>query len=202
MTSNQEYRLTPTQEGMLYHALLAPESEAYQVQLTFLLSELDPSAFLASWERLALRHCVFRTRFAWKDCEYPKQVVASKVSLPWTHLNWREMSSDEADRQWDTLLRADRIRPFDLSSLPLMRFTLAQDPAGQHRFVWTFPHLLLDGWSLSVLTEELQGIYALNKRGQKISLPEPPRLSDYLQWLNSPRQGSGRRLLEVTIGRP
>jgi amino acid adenylation domain-containing protein len=189
MTSNRQYPLTPTQEGMLYHWLLRPDSEAYQVQLAFEFAELDSGAFAAAWHRLAARHIVFRTHFAWRDGQQPMQVIAPPGPLDWNEWDLRSLGAEAAQQRWEAWLRSDRVRPFDLASLPLMRMTLAHDPSGMHRFVWTFPHLLLDGWSLSVLWDELQSLYTSATRGQAIELPEPPNLDLYFRWLGQQDRG-------------
>ena len=184
MSMHREYRLTPTQEGMLYHALLKAETEAYQVQLAFHFPHLDPLAFTAAWDQIARRHRVFRTRFAWKERERPTQIVDSDVALSWQHLDWRDKSPEESLQQWQALLRVDRATPFDPAVAPLSRLTLMREADKSFRFAWTFSHLLLDGWSLSIVLNELRTLYAAQQTGRAVTLPDPPPLDEYFQWFD------------------
>ena len=69
-------KLTPLQEGMLFHALLDPDSTAY-IELTryHLSGNLDLDAFRSSWEQLVARHEALRTVFLHKNTPEPVQVI-------------------------------------------------------------------------------------------------------------------------------
>ena len=68
--------LTPVQEGMLFHALAAPNSGVYIGQLSCRLEgPLDVEAFRGAWQRLIERHAALRTAFVVEDGEQPVQVV-------------------------------------------------------------------------------------------------------------------------------
>ena len=70
------YPLTPMQEGMLFHALLEPDSAAYFEQLSWSVrGELDVAAFEASWNTLIERYTVLRTMFVYEGTDRPVQVV-------------------------------------------------------------------------------------------------------------------------------
>ncbi|TYR31250.1 non-ribosomal peptide synthetase, partial [Streptomyces parvus] len=55
------------------------------------------------------------------------------------------------------LLDADRVRGFDLSAPPLMRIHLVRNSLDAHVLVWSFHHILLDGWSVSGLLDQVFG---------------------------------------------
>ena len=70
------YPLSPMQQGLLFHSLYAPDSQAYFHQLVFELSgEIDIRAFKRAWERILTRHAILRTAFYWEGLEEPLQVV-------------------------------------------------------------------------------------------------------------------------------
>ena len=58
------------------------------------------------------------------------------------------------------ILAQDRAERFDLASPPLLRFTLIRLAADRHRLVLTSHHILMDGWSMPVLVQELLALYA------------------------------------------
>ncbi|MFL6294183.1 MAG: non-ribosomal peptide synthetase, partial [Thermoanaerobaculia bacterium] len=54
---------------------------------------------------------------------------------------------------------------------------------GEISFLWTFHHLLLDGWSLPLLVRELGVLYAALQEGRETALPPVRPFSDYIVWL-------------------
>ncbi|MCG7551801.1 condensation domain-containing protein, partial [Pseudoalteromonas sp. Of7M-16] len=60
----------------------------------------------------------------------------------------------------------------------LMSFTLVQQGPQQHHFIWTYHHMLLDGWSSTAVLAEVMMAY----QGQ--ALPQPGgQYQDYLAYL-------------------
>ena len=62
------YPLSPTQQGMLFHALLSPESSTYFEQLSWTVtSALDLPAFLRAWNASLQLHPSLRASFHWEE---------------------------------------------------------------------------------------------------------------------------------------
>ncbi|MEM7357096.1 MAG: condensation domain-containing protein, partial [Acidobacteriota bacterium] len=179
------YPLSPMQEGMLFHSLYAPQSRIFTGRLSCRLQgELDQQAFRQAWEQLVERHGVFRTAFAWDGLKRPLQGVLERVELPFVALDWRRLSRAEQEARWDQQRAADSA--LDFARAPLMRLTLARIADDAWRFAWTFHHLLLDGWSLAAVLEELFTRYAAAAAAAGQTLPRlaPARpYSDYVDWL-------------------
>jgi amino acid adenylation domain-containing protein len=174
------YPLTPLQSGMLFHSLMSPDSGVYVTQVTCTLpADLDAGLFRQAWERLLDRHGVLRTAFLWDGLDEPLQVVRKKVSLPWQELDWRGLSAQEQQRRFEELGHRERHTPLPLGKAPLMRFSLIRLGRG-HGLIWTAHHLLLDGWSLPLLVQELQSVYAAPASS---ALPPVRPFSDYVVWL-------------------
>src|SRR5215210_8131008 len=177
------YPLTPLQSGMLFHSLMAPESGVYVNQVTCTLpADLDGRLFQQAWEKLVQRHAVLRTAFLWDGLEEPLQVVRKKVTLPWQDLDWRGVPAEEQKRRFEELRHRERHTPLSLSKAPLMRFSVIRFDR-ELGFIWTFHHLLLDGWSLPLLVQELVSIYTALKEGRGLVLPPVRPFSDYITWL-------------------
>ncbi len=70
---------------------------------------------------------------------------------------------------------------FDPAQPPLIRFCLIKLGAEHYRLVITNHHLILDGWSMPLLTAELFALYAGN--GADLALSAPPSYRTYLEWL-------------------
>ncbi|OMF37365.1 condensation domain-containing protein, partial [Paenibacillus peoriae] len=65
----------------------------------------------------------------------------------------------------------------------LMRVTVFRTGDSSYRFVWSFHHIVMDGWCLSLVTDEVFGAYvALLEHKQPELAPVKP-YSDYIEWL-------------------
>jgi len=177
------YPLSPLQQGMLFHSVKSPAAGVYLQQLSLMLRKLDTAAFERAWDRLAARHSVLRTTFVWENLAEPLQRVHPHVVLPWLRQDWRNLEATEQQRRLSAYLRDDRLLGFDLAKPPLMRLALFQLDDEACRFVWTYHHLLLDGWSLPLLLDELFGLYQSAQDGAEPLLP--PTFRQYIDWLRS-----------------
>ena len=178
------YPLSPAQEGILFHCLEESKPGVYFEQYTCTLRDnLNTEHFTEAWDRLLARHAILRTAFVWAGMDQPLQVVHRQAQAPWQQLDWQDYSPDDQRRRSDTLLEQDRHRGFDLSQAPLVRFTLIKTAADEHRFIWSFHHLLSDGWSTAILIKEVFTTYTALCEGRQPQY-DPPRLyRDYIAWL-------------------
>jgi amino acid adenylation domain-containing protein len=179
------YPLSPMQEGMLFHTLYAPESGVYCVQIVYPMRQrLNIDAFERAWQLVTDRHAALRTSFVWEDLKKPVQVVEKKLTVPLTELDWRSLPVDERVRRLGEFLGEDRARGFDVSAPPLMRLTLIRESEQADRFVWSWHHLLMDGWSASLVVQEVRSFYDVLCRGQQPVLPAVRPFQNYIAWLN------------------
>src|SRR2546429_9451781 len=90
------YPLSPMQEGLLFHALDAPESGAYVIQLQWIArGPLRVDAWQRAWQQVIQRHPVLRTCFLWEGSHQPLQIVSQQVALPWSFFDWRDLPERE-----------------------------------------------------------------------------------------------------------
>ena len=177
------YTLTPLQEGMLFHSLYEQAGGDYVVQLALKLEHVNVEAFSAAWQKVVERHAILRTSFLWSGLEKPHQVVHAKVKTFVERLDWRHLTAAEQEAGLQTYLEQDRKRGFDLARPPLMRWTLIRLDASTFQFVWSFHHMLLDGWSTPIVFQDWQAFYAAASHGKEASLPAIPPFSAYIAWL-------------------
>ena len=175
--------LSPLQEGLLFHALYdaqAPDVYTVQVELG-LDGTLDGEALRAAVEALLDRHGSLRACFRHAGLGRPVQIIVPEVSVPWRSIDLSLL--DEAGRaeRLGEILAADRAERFDLGTAPLIRFALIRLAAERHRLVLTSHHILLDGWSMPVLVEELLALHA--HAGAAARLPRVTPYRDYLAWI-------------------
>ncbi|GHG32198.1 MULTISPECIES: non-ribosomal peptide synthetase [Amycolatopsis] len=187
------YPLTPAQAGMLFHRLTGGGRHAYLQQVTFVMSDVpDPAALARAWQRVVDRTPVLRTRVVWDGLDEPVQVVHRQVTLPIEHQDWTTGPAD-----LDAVLAADRDAGLDLGELPLMRLLLARVSATEVRVVWTFHHLLLDGWSLFQVLSDVAAAHA----GRPLPTRRPFR--DHLRWLSEQDEQAAETYWRARLsGRP
>ncbi|MEV5387413.1 amino acid adenylation domain-containing protein [Streptomyces sp. NPDC052721] len=178
--------LSPMQTGLLFHALHRPGRGDYVTQLVWRVEgELDTSAFLAAWQHVTDRHAALRTTFAWDGVPEPVQIVHRHLPLPAETVDW----SDDPDRvgaRLADLLDAERRTGFDLRGAPPHRLHLIRTGPGEHLLVWHNHHILLDGWSVSLVLAEVRACYAsLSRDGRPPQLPEPTPYQHHIAWLHS-----------------
>ncbi|WP_342374022.1 non-ribosomal peptide synthase/polyketide synthase [Myxococcus stipitatus] len=178
------YPLSPMQQGMLFHALLVPDSSVYFVQSSFRIQgHFDPKRFQRAWDHVVARNPILRTRFVWEGLTEPLQVVHARAALPWHQLDWRHLDAQEQRAHIDTFLAEDRARGFDLASPPLMRLAVLRLGDDSWQLVWSQHHLLLDGWSVGQLLQDLFATYDALLRSEQPRLQPRPLYRDYIAWL-------------------
>lgn len=168
------YEMTPLQAGMLFHTLYSPESSAYFEQYWCVLEgPLDIKRFQRAWKQVFDRHAVLRGECHWEGLDHPALVIYDDIEPEWQIADW----NGAVDGDFDAWLAADRRRGFDLNRAPLVRFALFRLGEGRHRFVWSFHHLLMDGWCGALLVRDMLRHYSGND-----IVPEPPPYRHYIDW--------------------
>ncbi|MFB2880052.1 non-ribosomal peptide synthase/polyketide synthase, partial [Floridanema aerugineum] len=187
------YPLSPMQQGMLFESLYAPDSGVYfqQVVCTF-EGNLDLSAFKQAWQQVVARHSVFRTAFLWERVSQPTQIVYRQVDVAIETFDWRGLSAQEQQQQLQVFLDAQQQQGFSFSEAPLMRLHLIQCKENTYQFVWSHHHLLLDGWSLSLVFKDLLNFYQAISQGKTLTYQPALNYRNYIAWL----QKQDRKLAE------
>ena len=174
--------VTALQKGLLYHALQAETAGAYGTQVVLSLTgTLDPVAFHAAWQQLVRRHEALRSGFHWDGLAEPVQVVLLTAEVTLHALDWQD--APDAPARLGRLYSELAARPLSLHDAPIMRVTLVRTAADRHVLIWDSHHILMDGWSMSVLLRDLHAAYRAARSGQALASPTPPSYAAYLRWL-------------------
>jgi non-ribosomal peptide synthase protein (TIGR01720 family) len=178
------YPLTPAQQGILFHALFAPNSGTYCQQLAYRIKgSLNVAAFKRAWQATIERHQTFRTAFLWDVLAEPVQVVFRRADLPIKEYDLKGLEPAAQHDELNRLLLEGRNTGLALSRPPLIRSALIKVADDEHNFIWTCHHLLLDGWSMSMINKELFAFYDAFSNGRSLELETPPSYREYLAWL-------------------
>jgi amino acid adenylation domain-containing protein len=170
------YPLSPLQQGLLFHSLYAPASGVYIEQMSWRMAgELDVPLFREAWQQVVDRHPLLRTRFLWREVSTPIQIVLPAAALPWREVDVRDCASSEQAARFSRLVEEDRLTDFDFERPPLMRILLFRVGRDTYDVLWTHHHILMDGWCLPILLQEVLTAYqALRRRAAPLFEPVAP----------------------------
>ncbi|MGH3780083.1 MAG: amino acid adenylation domain-containing protein, partial [Pseudonocardiaceae bacterium] len=178
------YPLTPMQAGMVFHALSQADQGVYFEQSTFVLDGVtDPRLLGAAWQHVVDHTPMLRSRVVWDNVDVPLQIVQRQVNVPVTYLDWTQWSQDQRREELTRLLDQDRAQGLDLDTAPLLRLTIATLSDTTVQVVWTFHHVLLDGWSAFQVLSDVFAAHAALTRGRRPVLKTRRPFGDYLHWL-------------------
>ncbi|MFS0655873.1 amino acid adenylation domain-containing protein [Bacillus sp. 179-C3.3 HS] len=181
------YPLSPMQQGMLFHALLDQASQAYFGQVHMTLEGLtDGQAYEQAWNLLVQRHSILRTRFAWEGLQEPVQLIQSEGHIHLTQHDVRHLSEQDQQETIEQFLASDRLNDFALEDVeePLIRVALFHCDDQKSTFVFSFHHILIDGWSLFSFIEESFALYRSLVDKREINLPAVRPYKDFIEWLH------------------
>ncbi|WP_051237157.1 non-ribosomal peptide synthetase [Paenibacillus pinihumi] len=112
---------------------------------------LDVERLKWAVQELVNRHETLRTSFGWIDGELVQR-VHENVTLD---IPYSEQSEDEIDEQIKAF-----VRPFDLSTAPLLRIELVKLGEDRHLIFSDMHHIITDGVSVEIFFEELMALCA------------------------------------------
>jgi len=178
------YPLSPTQQGILFHSLYAPDSTVYVISLSCRLEgELDADAFEQAWQLAVAHHPVLRSAFVGHDRETQLQMVLRDAALPFVRYDWRDLSAAEQATRLADLQAAERERGFDFARPPLTRLASVRMGERDYRLLWNSHHVLFDGWSMPLLLNDVFSAYSALSRHDTPRLTVTRPFRDYISWL-------------------
>jgi len=177
------YPLSPVQEGMLFHTLYEPDSWVYFDQVNISLGGVvDETVLFDAWRQVISRHQILRTGFVWEGVPQPLQVVHDTIDLSITTYDWSDFSLDESKEKLERYLIDDRNLGFSFNQPGILRLTWIRLPNSRFQLVWSFHHILLDGWSMPLVFGELFAIYEALSQGQTLDIAVAPKYQSFIDW--------------------
>jgi acyl-CoA synthetase (AMP-forming)/AMP-acid ligase II/NADP-dependent 3-hydroxy acid dehydrogenase YdfG len=172
------FRASFAQQRMWFLSKLDPGNPLYNVPIILQFDgAVRPDALQSALAEIVSRHEILRTTFVEVDGELMQAVAQSAaVSLPVTAIESAPGQLPPTQRPDVRAAVVDLVcAPFDLSTGPLLRAHLLDLRDGTCLFVVTMHHIIVDGWSIGVLCEELRVLYQAEVAGVPAALP-PVRL--------------------------
>ncbi|WP_122872692.1 non-ribosomal peptide synthetase, partial [Pseudomonas viridiflava] len=176
---DQPMPLSFAQQRLWFLAQMDGGNEAYNIPMALSLEgALDVTALTRALARIVERHETLRSRFVASG-------DSAQVLFVPTPADARLLVEDirHAPLSLDACLRAEAVAPFDLAHGPLIRAHLLQVADERHVLLLTVHHIVADGWSMGVLTQELLALYPAFCQEQPDPLPPLAiQYADYAVW--------------------
>jgi pristinamycin I synthase-3/4 len=209
--------LSFAQERLWFLDRLEARTLAYNEAAAFRLEgPLDTAAFRGALDEILLRHESLRTAFPEVDGE-AVQVIRPAAPFEIPVVDLRALPEDLHGEEIHRLVLSQALRPFSLAHGPLVRGLLMRLGKNDHAVLFSFHHIIFDGWSAGVFVRELSALYRARIAGVPASLPPLAiQYADFAAWQRGWLQGevlerqvawwrgqlTGAAVLELPTDRP
>ena len=178
--------LTPMQQGMLFHSLLNPETEVYTEQLSCkIIGNLNIKAMQNAWEKVYNKHDALRASFVWEDVKEPLQIIFKNVKLPFEYFDLTDKDKDEQSGLIQGFENEDRKAGFKLTKAPLTKFKLIKTAENEYYFIWSYHHILFDGWSTPIVFKDFLDNYDALTNDKNVQIIPTREYRDFISYLKN-----------------
>jgi amino acid adenylation domain-containing protein/FkbM family methyltransferase len=180
----ESYRLSHAQRRLWILDKFEENKTAYIIPVTLVLEgTLQVEMLRKALTYLVDRYEILRTTIAENGNAEPMQYIHDKhqFNLPFEVID----GCDEADQdlKMRALAEQEATMPFSLEQGPLFRIRLLSLSDTRYVLYITFHHIVIDGWSIEVLTRKLITVYNTFVQNEEISLePLIIQYKEYAQW--------------------
>ncbi|MFB7273144.1 amino acid adenylation domain-containing protein [Streptomyces sp. NPDC056244] len=155
------------QQGLLYHALKRRNGDdAYVMQSVHRYHcRIRPDLMRDAWQQARRKYPALRLRFEWG--EEPLQIIDNDDKpFEWRFTDLSDVpDSGEQDALIRELQERDRTEPYDPGAGRLFRVYLIKQREDLFSLIFSCHHIILDGWSLPVLHDDVHRTYLRLLRG-------------------------------------
>ncbi|MBI6587684.1 syringopeptin non-ribosomal peptide synthetase SypA, partial [Pseudomonas syringae] len=186
---DQPMPLSFAQQRLWFLAQMDGGNQAYNIPMALSLEgTLDVTALTRALARIVERHETLRSRLVSR--EGAAQVLFAPTCADAT-LSVEDIR--HVPHRLQEAIRVEAVAPFNLADGPLIRAHLLHVADDRHVLLLTVHHIVADGWSMGVLSQELLALYPAFCQGQPDPLPPLAiQYTDYAVWQR--RWLSGERL--------
>jgi hypothetical protein len=179
------------QQSFWYLDRFEPGNPCWNIAVRFrILGALNVGILERSINEVIRRHEILRTSFALIDGAVAQTVHAEgSVSLPLDDLSHLTATARDEEEERRTI--AEAALSFALKTGPLLRARLLKLAQNEHMLLVTVHHIVSDGWSIGVFSDEVAAHYEAFSLGKPAALPDLPlQYADYAIWKNEQSQGT------------
>lgn len=171
--------LSYSQERLWFVDQLGGSSQFHQPNILRLKRALDKAALEAALRDLVARHEVLRTVIREEEGQAYQQILSAE-DWTMTYSKGKHFKDEHYLRQF---LSSEIIRPFDLSEDYMLRAHLIRLEEEDHILLLLLHHISTDGWSNSILVDDLMELYSARLENRTPQLDALPiQYADYAAW--------------------
>jgi acyl transferase domain-containing protein len=180
--------LTEAQKQLWVLAQMGKEgSIAYNESITLQLQgSFHLEAMRQGVQKVVNRHEALRTIIS-KQGDFQQVLPYLKIDVPL--IDFSTVDSCVRETKVAEWIKKEGCEPFDLSQEPLLRVHILKLEEQLHWLVLTAHHIVIDGWSIDILLEELGTIYSAECQGIFCELKPPMQFREYIKWQEQQSQG-------------
>ena len=197
----EKRKAAAAQSGISSRPVKTPVALSYSQELLWLLSQvfydgvaynspatfglegaLDIDALRSALDALVDRHEILRTTYDVIGGR-PMQIIHDRFPVDLRVIDVGAEAFDEQEQRIEAILREESQAPFDLVNGPVVRSTLIRRGPDDYVFMIVLHHIATDGYSRTILFNDLTELYEATVQGRPASLPPlPVQYADFALW--------------------
>ena len=155
-------------------------SLAYNVSLSLKLQgSLNFTAMVKAVQAIVNRHESLRTTI---DSEGNFQRVLPSLEIEVNYWDFSNLDPSQSELKVTEWFKQEAKNPFNLSDGPIFRPTILKLEERKHLLVLSAHHIIIDGWSMSIVLQELANLYSLECQEKSCPLDPPLQFQEYIAW--------------------
>jgi amino acid adenylation domain-containing protein len=173
--------LTEAQKQLWFLTQIGDEgSLAYNVYTSIQLKgPFQLRAMCQAVQKLVERHETLRTIIS-EQGDFQEILPDLKVDVPL--IDFSSVDSRYRESEVAEWFRQESQKPFDLRHETPFRIHILKLKEQLHLLVLTAHHILIDGWSMGVILQELGAFYTAECQGTICQLEPPKQFREYIEW--------------------
>lgn len=174
------YPSTPLQMGMLHHS--GNKASDYVTQIIIdIKGQLDTATLKKSWLNAIKSNQALRTVFS---SDFDVQIIVEEAhSEGWVFIDISELDCTNQEKKILSIQSDCRANGFNLQQAPLSEIVLVKLNDTEFKMIWSNHHALLDGWSATILLNEMFDNYWKIKNNEDFLINTKPQFSEYAKHL-------------------
>ncbi len=186
LTTEEQVITVPLTEAQKQLWVLAELEEsgslAYNISISLQLrGQFRSSLMKQAIQKVVARHEALRTTISSQgDCQ---QIWAShEIEVPL--IDFSHLESGQCESKVSEWFEKISQEPFNLTQEPLFRVYILKLEAQCHLLVLKAHHIVVDGWSMMVILQELSSLYSALCQGKICQFNSPMQFREYIAWQN------------------
>ena len=182
----EDYPLSYAQERLWILDQFEENKVAYNIPLSYNMEgSLNVPSFKKAFDSIVDRYEILRTTFTLVN-EQPRQKIHQSSDLAIGMEIFDIRATEKIDEVLRKIIEKESNTVFDLEKGPLLRAKLVQIGKEQFVFLLTLHHIITDGWSMELLTNEMGALYNAYVAGNENILPTLNiQYKDFATWQNN-----------------